>query len=379
LTARRILLASLVVCVAGAAVAASGLTGDDDPRADGRAEATSAPARPAPAPPVDRDPTLWPFSPDSPWNTPLGDGAELEAEDGPMTTALRLEEDDDGDRIQTWVNSEEFSIPVLQASADDPVVDVDDAFREDASINLPPGARPAAGTDGHLVVIRPDRRYADEFFSLREDDDGWTSERHHVTDLLGPGIGPQAGVRAYGGSALGGLVRRWEVDPGHPAHTDGVIRHALAVALPAVMLRYDGGEPGYDEAGYGTATGYRWPATEQDYDSPEDYDGPVPMGALVAIPRDVDVEALDLPPALLAVGRALQDYGAYVVDRAHGVVTFYAEPGVPESWLDVVRGPDASARGLEQLRQQLRVVTNNGPSSVGGGGERVAPPAPPFR
>jgi hypothetical protein len=382
LTPRNVLFASIAVCVAGAAAALAGITVDDDePAAERRgasaSASTPAPTRP-PDPPADRDATLWPFSADSPWNTPLGAGVELEPEDGPMTTALRIEEDDDGDRIATWVNSEEFSIPVVLASEDDPVVEIDDSFREDATIYLPDDAGPAAGTDGHLVVIRPDRRTADEFFSLEEGDDGWTSERHHVTDLHGLGIGPQAGVRAYGGSALGGLIRAWEVDPEHPDH-DGVIRHALAVALPAMMLRYDGGEPGYDGDGYGTATGYTWPATEQDYDSPEDYEGPIPMGTLVAIPPDVDVDALGLPAELVAIGRALQDYGAYVVDRAAGVVAFYAEPGVPDSWLDVVRGPNASTEGLERLRGLLRVVTNNAPSSVGGGGERAAPAAPPFR
>jgi len=327
--------------------------------------------------PVDRHAALWPFAPDSPWNTPLGAGVAFEPEDGPMTEALHAEELD-GDVVGSWLNSEEFSIPVVQASADDPVVEIDDAFREDAAINLPEGAGPAAGTDGHLVVIRPDGRHADEFFSLREGDDGWTSERHHVTDLLGSGLGPEAGVRAYGGSALGGLVRRWEVDRDDPGYTDGVIRHALAVALPASMLRYDDGEPGYDDAGYGTALGYVWPATEQDYDSPEDYGGPIPMGTLLAIPPDIDLGALDLPRELHAIATALQTYGAYVVDRAAGAVTLYAEPGVPDGWLDVVRGPDASAAGLERLRQLLRVVTNNAPTSVGGGGERRAAPAPPF-
>jgi hypothetical protein len=93
------------------------------------------------------------------------------------------------------------------------------------------------------------------------------------------------------------------------------------------------------------------------------------MGTLAAIPPSVDVERLGLTPAGLAAARALQDYGAYVVDRS-GCVCLYAEPSAPAAAVSGLR------RDVARLRSLLRVVTNNGPASVGGPGPRRAPLAP---
>jgi hypothetical protein len=57
-----------------------------------------------------------------------------------------------------------------------------------------------------------------------------------------------------------------------------------------------------------------------------------------------------------------------VVDRS-GAFTFYAEPSA-ESLLGSMRND------LSKIRAQLRVVTNNGPSTVGGGGTPRAASAP---
>jgi hypothetical protein len=103
------------------------------------------------------------------------------------------------------------------------------------------------------------------------------------------------------------------------------------------------------------------------------------MGSLLVIPKSVNVDALGLSPANRAVAKALQDYGAYVVDQSGGsTVAFYAEPTTPGAWQNSIVGPGWSAGELETIRQQLRVVTNNGPDSVGGGGTRSVPLAPGF-
>ena len=168
----------------------------------------------------------------------------------------------------------------------------------------------------------------------------WNVGRVEVVDLHGYGIGPDNGVRAYGGSALGGLIRNWEIDPSDPNYTDGVIRHPLAMALPSTMLRYDNGDPGYDANGYGTALGYVSPATEQDYDSPWTYSGVIPMGSRVVLPTAVDIDSLDLTPEQRTIAQALQDYGGYVTDRtAPDTVAFYAEPSTPLDWLTASEGP----------------------------------------
>ena len=48
-----------------------------------------------------------------------------------------------------------------------------------------------------------------------------------------------------------------------------------------------------------------------------------------------------------------------------------AEPSA-EGWARPARAD------MRVIQAQLRVVTNNGPSTVGGGGARYAPLAPPF-
>ena len=342
---------------------------------------TQAPV-PAPAPAPGRNAALWPFAANSPWNTPIGSGAAFESPTGPMTSQLRapsIRSKDGGttSNVVTWVNVDTYSHPVYYATAGDPRVLVDQPWGADEWVHIPANATPAKGSDRHLHVVQPDGRTIVEMWAVNKTATGWTAGRIEVVDLHGNGLGPDNGTRAYGGSAIGGLIRRWEVDPTDPNYTDGVIRHALAVALPSGMLKYTGGPSGYDANGNGTARGYVWPATEQDYDSPGSYYGAIPMGSLVAIPKSVNLDALGLSPQTRAIARALQDYGGYVTDRSGGnTFALYAEPSVPAGWLSTVTGPSWTTKELTAIRQQLAVVTNNGPTSVGGGGTRTVAPAP---
>jgi hypothetical protein len=339
---------------------------------------------PTPSSPVSgaRNPSLWPFASDSPWNTPVGSGAVLESPSGPLTSMVRRPSlpSKDGSytsNMTTWINAGTYSHPVVWASASDPLVTLtspDPAMQ----VRIPANAQPAAGGDAHLHVVQPDGKTLIEMWLAKKTSaTSWSAGRVEVVDLTGSGLGPDNGVRAYGGSAVGGLIRRWEVDPSDPNYTDGVIRHAVAIALPSGMLRYSGGNAGYDANGYGTAKGYVWPATEQDYDSPWSYYGNVPMGTLFTIPKSVNLDSLGLTPRARALAKAVQDYGAYVTDRTgDGTVAFYAEPSVPDSWFTDVTGPYWSSAQLTTIRTNLVAVTNNSPSSVGGGGTRPIAPAP---
>ncbi len=314
------------------------------------------------------DARLLPFAADSVWREPLPDtDAPAEADSSDQTTALRAgSEVGDVDETGTWVNAEQYSLRVVQADACDPLVTVEPGpdANENATdmggtlVRIPDDAEPAEGTDRHLLVLQPDHDTVVEMWTaVRTGPGQWTAGRLEVVDLHGSGIGPDNGVRAYGGSALGGLIRKWEVDPADPNYTDGVIRHPLAIAIPSAMLHYTGGDPGYDADGYGTALGYVAPATEQDYDSPTAYEGPIPMGARVVLPRSVDLDSLDLTPEQRTIAQALQDYGAYVTDRtADGTVAFYAEPTTPMEWLNSVRGPDSTGDGLDRIRSRLVVL-----------------------
>jgi hypothetical protein len=95
------------------------------------------------------------------------------------------------------------------------------------------------------------------------------------------------------------------------------------------------------------------------------------------IPKSVDLDALGFTLEAKAVARALQDYGAYVVDRAGGgTVAIYAEPTVPPGWYSTVTGPAWSGQQLALIRSLLTIVGNSGPASIGGGGARPLPLAP---
>lgn len=276
-----------------------------------------------------RSPVLQPFSADSPWNTPLGQGAELEPVDAPCTQALR------DAQVGSDINAAEWSHPIYWARPTDPLrsVRVDGELK--ARLRVPPEAEPARprgqDTDGHLHIIDPSGRWVDELWRARRLKDGsLAAEAYHRNDLLGPGI-EQGGARAYGGSAIAGLIRRGELGAG--------IRHALAVALPRRLQK----------------RGPVWPATAEDDGAEKDYRGPVPMGQRLALPRDLDASKLGLGPQGQALLRALQEYGAYDVDSA-GDMSLYAEPAA-ESELGTARADWA------KLRPHLRCVR---PQKAGG-------------
>ena len=308
--------------------------------------AGSAPA-PAPSPspspaPASRVAALWPFASDSPWNMPIGSNATYESASATRTANLI------DPSIVAWANVEQYSHPIYQASVTDPLAVFSRAGFATVRVAVPAGATPAAGTDRHLHVIDPTGHYVDENWDVQGSFPNFTTGYHVRTDLYGPGVG-QGGVRAYGGSAIGGLIRTWELQ-------QGAIHHALALALTGGQL----------------ARGPVWPATAQDGNAATTYSGSVPMGSLAAIPPSVDVTTLGLTPTGVAVARALQDYGAYVVDRS-GCVCLYAEP----TSAGTQQAGDLR-HDVATLRSLLRIVTDNGPAAVGGGGTPRVALAPPL-
>jgi hypothetical protein len=295
----------------------------------------------APAPVETRAAWLWPFASDSPWNLPIGDGAQFA-----VSTDLRQVSLLDA-TATPWLNVSQYSHPVYLASDTDPLATVSRSGYADEHYRIPSTAVPASGTDAHMHVVEPNGRWLHESWHMAGSGTSWTTGYHVLTDLDGSGF--TGGVRAYGGSAVGGLIRRWELD-------NGSIRHALALALTNSELK----------------VGPVWPATRQDGNALSTYLGQLPMGSYAAIPPTVDLATLGLRPASLVVARALQDYGAYVVDRS-GSWTLYGEPTLTgDTRVSDIRGD------LAKIRSVMKVVTNNSATNVNGGGTRRAPLAPPI-
>ena len=309
---------------------------------------TTAPAPTTTTPPPTTTPTTapasgrnafqWPFASNSPWNMPVGSGAQF------ATTADARTQDLLSGSAN--INAGSWSQPVYQATASSPMATMSTPSGS-STYQIPAGATPSSPTPGDqsMDIVDPSGHWVDETWLTSGSGTSWSASYHVRTDITGTGV--QGGTRAAGTSAIAGLIRTWEIQA-------GVIRHALAFAMPRSTM----------------ALGPVWPAISQDSGAVGTYTGALPMGTLVSIPLSVNLNTLGLSPTGLAIARALQQYGAYLVD-ASSQFTLYAEPSA-----DPLLG---SARNdLAAIHAQLRVITNNSPSSVGGGGQPLAPLAPPL-
>jgi hypothetical protein len=287
-----------------------------------------------------RDAFRWPFATTSPWNMPVGANATYESASSPRTSNLN------DARAKAWVNARDYSAPIYRAAGSDPLATVNDGGRI-SQYRIPAGAQPSNGTDGALFIVDPSGRWVDETWRMSGGPLAWSTSYHVRNDLRGSGWG-SGGVRAAGGSGIGGIIRHWEVDA-------GVIRHGLALSVADFQL----------------ARGPVWPATAEDGNAASVYKGLNPIGTFAAIPPTVDVTTLGLSREGLMLAHALQDYGSYVVDRNSSSFVLKADPS-----LDGTSALSNMRRDLATLRPHLRVVTNNTPTSVNGGGTPRAPLAP---
>jgi hypothetical protein len=142
---------------------------------------------------------------------------------------------------------------------------------------------------------------------------------------------------------------------------------------------------------------FRWPAISVDHyayegDPAHRYlgkDTNFIMGALLALKPSFNLDTLKTIPGKI-LGKAFQDYGAYVVDDAYC-----------DCWAPVFeRGPDGNVvdevqkkynvdvfltpktdefwKDMVKVFENLHIIINNGPNTIGGGGTPRQPLAPPF-
>jgi hypothetical protein len=270
-----------------------------------------------------RDPLKWPFARTSIWNMPIhqnaqyvpaGIGAPLQGtlvdEDyivlTPEAPSVTIYENYAG-----WDRSKDRCLveggQLMQAP-------IPDNFVISRSTWL--GDTPNAG----LAVLMPDGRTIKQtqpFARCTPGGDGTSQYNFPDVDLYGDGIRGAHG--GSGMSAIGGAIRLGELVPG------SVIRHVLKVNIYAAKyLSYNA-----------THKGFRWPATQADGYAANVYGGTVEatrMGALLALPPSVNIEAMGLetePGRIIA--RAMQDYGAYIVDDPYwdiaAFITEYSPQG----------------------------------------------------
>ena len=301
--------------------------------------------------PTTRDPAYWPFDASSPWNMPIGSEAKFESVSSPEWTTTAL-------KYGLLINSTQYTIPVYIATASDPVHNV---YRTDGTNitfqqRVPDAAAPSPGSDAQLSLIDETHSYVTEMIRAKRRSDGDIEAPFpNKIDLHGPGVfNDYHGSCAYGGSCTAGLIRKGELSNG--------IRHALRIAITPSVLNKNapGGKP------------YVWPASSADDGDGRSYTGTgnVYMGSLLAIPPSVNIEQIAGPPGtpVYELAKALQDYGAYVVDT--GYLNLYAEPAANDEVQTLLNNTT--------VPKYLQVVVNNGSNRVGGGGTPRRPLAPPF-
>ena len=205
----------------------------------------------------------------------------------------------------------------------------------------PAGVTPASGSDGHADIVDEAMGIVHSFFQLRRESDGqWRAGQYAWAPLAGRGFGEPAhyymGARAVGVSAIGGIIRKGEVDDGLPFY-----RHALAMSLTF--------------NGLSATVPYIFPATSADSNAATTNTGAIPQGALMMLPADFDTASIQ-NLKLRKVAETLKKFGAYVVDRNYGTpYVIYVENGsnfnlMPTGW------DDATAVQLDRIRASLRQV-----------------------
>jgi len=303
-----------------------------------------------------RDAAYWPFSIESPWNMPLGDEAELVEIDSPGFDPSK----------GAGINCAKWSHPIFIATENDPkrIITQKDNPGNKVTIRIPQEAMPDGESDGHMHIIDETHTYVVETWVCKQQEEGnYIANALVVNQLKDDGVYKGwHGTRAYGGSAIAGLIRKGELINGIP--------HALALATngPAMNMNAPDGKH------------WVWPASSCDGDYKTSYgtEGNLFMGSLLAIPLDVNLDDIKVngkPLSLQAynVAYALQHYGGYIVDRADANLVFYAEPAAQDAL------PPDFWKELSEITKYLKLVNNNTPQTVGGPGERVEKLAPPFQ
>ena len=286
------------------------------------------------------------FAPDSFWNTPIQPEAAVDARSGQWIEMLREAQGGRG----LHINLLEWTIPVFFADADTSRYDLhpklprcplsqghmiaserklgpDHPCGLHASVAggvpIPLEAVPDPRHDAHMAVVDVDEGRAYDFWQCRREEDGsWHTNSAISYELDGPGVFAEEDLggiendesihlygpcRASGVPLLAGLILEDEIRAGR-------IAHKLAFACPVPALQEYVNPP----------------ATWTDGWLP----GGVPEGCVLQLDPDLDLSTFQLPAAALTVAKALQEFGAVLVDYA-GSVTLGGElldPHPGRSW-----------------------------------------------
>lgn len=251
-------------------------------------------------------PACWrPYRPESPFNLEIHKGAKALEDSGDV--AGKLVESGVIGPIPAGDPERDFGIATYHAQPGDEtktVTCIEDfggaCDLEGVKVPMPPGAVPSGvwpladpgdDWDSHLTVIDHASGTEYDLWNIREmDEDSIVIKWGGITNVRGYGLGSDAVASQNG--AIAGMVRAEEL-------RDGKIEHALALFVPCTE-------------------GYVYPATKGGLDCSDngfDADSRPAMGAHFQLPADPG-ELAASPPWKGAILKALDRYGAYVVDTS---------------------------------------------------------------
>jgi hypothetical protein len=279
-----------------------------------------------------------PYTSDSPWNTPIPEGAAID----PRSDALvaTIAQSSNG-RLRS--DPTQYSFPIYFAEASTPrqtlvcpgIVSINhpDGTRTSmssgqlAGVPIPPEAEPSAGGDAQIIVI--DTRTGDEYDVYEfVPPNGCTNVTRYIGGVERSAVESSYISRGAGVPYLAGLIRPWEI-------AQGRIEHALAF--------------GYE---LGRAGRCVFPASKTDGD--DDRPDAIPQGARLRLDPGLDVDRIENLDAVgRIIARALQKYGMFLIDNS-GANKVYAEDIRTANWGTNLVAETVSAIPVDRL-QVLRL------------------------
>lgn len=326
-----------------------------------------------------RDKHIWPFACDSIWNMPIGANAKyVDAQIGSKGAGVDTD----------WFITTKESDPVVptympggwssgRCTGTTPQQQAQWHSQAAQPLNVPEDliisdARQGFTPNNSSAFLMPDGKTLVSFNVTARCEQGgslygvWFGQQ----DIYGDGI--NGGHGGSGMSSVGGSIRKGEL------LNDDPIRHALKIVIWGKWLHYNPSSP---------TPGHRWPARMADSGAPNQYQGSNPalvMGSLLAVPPNTTAKSLGLTTkAGKKIFQAMQDYGAYVVDDSGWDYNYLCLDRSAEEEYEAVTGQhfnyDQALQGdLTKIIGALKVVDNNEPNSIGGGGTPRQPLAPPI-
>jgi hypothetical protein len=278
-----------------------------------------------------------PYTPDSPWNTPIPADAEVDPNSAAMVATIAA----NNPELRSSPN--QFAYPVHFVDAATPRVTLlctgrvwvnaaDGSASEVSSkaltnVPIPPEAIPGGGDDNQIIII--DTETGDEYDVYRfVPPNGCENATKYERGVFRDAVETKYISRGAGVPYLAGLIRPWEI-------AQGRIEHALAFA-------------------YGTNRLGRcvYPASNTDgkYDRPD----VLPEGARLRLDPTLDVESIPgLDRTGRIIARALQEYGMYNIDNS-GSNKIYPEDNLTANWGTTLVASTVAAIPIDRL-QVLRL------------------------